>query len=308
MLGRPRVALRGSFRPRLASTTGEDPRATTDPDEGPSEYRHAPDAANARAAVSRWTCVHAGAHEGLGARGRGGAGRQHVVDQDGRGAGHGRTPAERLERAAHRHPPLRAGRRACGAVATARRSSRRTGRSQPAADGAGERPRLVVAALGEPPSCERHPGDRVGGRRIDRDHGVGERGRDAPPSRELQPVDRAPRRSRVQERRPGDARPATAGSRAALDRARRAPAPLAPRRRERLERAHGTRPQNGHGPAPHPAHRGGNTTSSAASDHERDASRRPPTRPSGLGQNELDRAWGRPRMSIVSVDCVRMTG
>jgi len=36
---RPRVALRGSFRPRLASTTGGRPRATTDPDEGPVEYR-----------------------------------------------------------------------------------------------------------------------------------------------------------------------------------------------------------------------------------------------------------------------------
>src|SRR5205085_12320312 len=35
---RPRVALRGSFRLRLASTTGDDPRATTDPDESPTEY------------------------------------------------------------------------------------------------------------------------------------------------------------------------------------------------------------------------------------------------------------------------------
>src|SRR5438477_12093761 len=35
---RPRVALRGSFRLRLASTTGDDPRATTDPDESPVEY------------------------------------------------------------------------------------------------------------------------------------------------------------------------------------------------------------------------------------------------------------------------------
>ena len=38
---RPTVALRGSFRPRLASTTEEDPRATTDPDVGPFEDRHA---------------------------------------------------------------------------------------------------------------------------------------------------------------------------------------------------------------------------------------------------------------------------
>src|SRR5919201_3619844 len=36
---RPRVALRGSFRPRLASTTGVDPRATTDPDGSTLEYR-----------------------------------------------------------------------------------------------------------------------------------------------------------------------------------------------------------------------------------------------------------------------------
>ena len=36
----PTVALRGSFRPRLASTTGEHPRATTDPDESPPEDRH----------------------------------------------------------------------------------------------------------------------------------------------------------------------------------------------------------------------------------------------------------------------------
>src|SRR4029453_6951778 len=37
---RPRVALRGSFRPRLAATTGDGLPATPDPGEAPPEYRH----------------------------------------------------------------------------------------------------------------------------------------------------------------------------------------------------------------------------------------------------------------------------
>src|SRR5439155_6290123 len=40
---RPRLALRGSFRLRLASTTGDDPRATTDPDGSPGQCSTGPE-------------------------------------------------------------------------------------------------------------------------------------------------------------------------------------------------------------------------------------------------------------------------
>ncbi len=130
------------------------------------------------------------------------------------------------------------GRRACGAVATARRSQPNDGQVQPAADGAGERPRLVVAALGEPPPCERHPRDRVGRGRIDRDHGVGERGGDAPPPRELQSMDRA-----------------------------RAPAPRTRTARARRSTGDGgqsSQRATARGGRPHRSHHGGASTSSAA--------------------------------------------
>ena len=103
---RPRVALRGSFRPRLASTTGDGPRATTDPDEGPDEYRHVgPSRRSARAATTSDHLRRAALEQHLGAGGRGRPGREHVVDEqhvsgDGRPIAHG-------ERATHRGTPRR---------------------------------------------------------------------------------------------------------------------------------------------------------------------------------------------------------
>ena len=85
---------------------------------------------------------------------------------------------------------------------------------------------------------------------------------DAAPPRELQSVDRRARGTRVDERRPGHAHRRRRAVVAALDRARRPAAPLAPGRSEHVERG-ATPAQNGHGPAPQPAQRGGKTTSSA---------------------------------------------
>jgi hypothetical protein len=181
--------------------------------------------------------VDAGAREHFGARRRRRSGRQDVVHQDDATRGTGCAAADRLECAAHGHPPLVTGtsRLRSGRHRSTREPADR--QSQPVADGFRERPRLVVPAFGQPASRERHPGDRVGGRWTDRDHGVGERGRHASPTRELQPMDRGSRGPGVQERRPGDAHRRRRAVAAALDGDRPgAAAPLAPRWSERLER------------------------------------------------------------------------
>ena len=189
--------------------------------------------------------------------------RQDVVHQDD-AARHAGGTANRLERAAHGHPPLvtRTSRLGSGRHRSTREPEDR--QAQPAAHGPRERPRLVVAAFGQPASCERHPGDRVGGRRTDGDHGVGERGRHAPPTRELQPMDRGARGPGVQERRPGDAHRRRRAVAAAFS---TATGPGRPHRSHHggpsASSAARHPSQNGQLPTPQPAHRGGNTTSSA---------------------------------------------
>lgn len=163
--------------------------------------------------------------------------RQDVVHQDDPPGDAGRIATDRLERAAHGHPPfvtwtsrLRTGRHR----STREPEDRQT---QPGSHSPCERPRLVIPALGQPASRERHPGDRVGGRCTDGNHGVGERGRYAPPTRELQPMDRGARGPGVQERRPGDAHGRRRAVAAALDGdGPGATTTLAPRGAERLER------------------------------------------------------------------------
>ena len=146
-------------------------------------------------------------------------------------------PADRLERPAHGRasfdsgaPRLRGGRH--GSV-----HEPRDRQTQPAADRPRQRPRLVVSPLGQPVPRERYPCDGVCGRRADRDHGVGERGRDAPPPRELQPMDRRARRPGVQERRTSEPHGRRRAVPATIDRHRPGTAaPLAPGRTERFER------------------------------------------------------------------------
>jgi hypothetical protein len=163
--------------------------------------------------------------------------RQDVVDQDDAQRDSGRGAANRLERAAHRRPPLltRSPRLGSGRHGSTREPEDR--QTEPDADGARERPRLVVPAFGQSVSCERHPSDRLDGRWVDGDHGVRERRRHAPPTRELQPMDRGARRSGEQERRPGDAHRRGRAISATLDGDGPGTAtPPAPRWTERLER------------------------------------------------------------------------
>ncbi len=311
MLGRPTVALRGSFRPRLASTTGEDPRATTDPVESPSEYRHGLRPANARAAVSSTTSVHAGvarahprtpppSHPSSGRRRRGGRGAGHAVG--GRRSG---SNAPRIADA-----PLLAGppRLRRGRHRRAREPDDGQVRAGP--DGRRQRSRLVVAALGQPPSRERHPGDRVGG--------VVDRRR--PWRRRAQPPRSAIPRTSVGwiAARAGPAY--RNGERATLDRRRRAvvaaldgvraraTAALAPRRAEHLERARGTVRRTAS--APCRSRRIAAGTRRRAPERARHDAIGDPADTCGtrLGQVQLDRGGEAARHRSSTVDCVRMTG
>ena len=157
---RPMVALRGSFRPRLASTTGEDPRATTDPVESPFEYSQAPSrerACGRQQRTTSWTPARASASAQA-------AAVAPVVrtsstsDDAARDAAVRRTGsnAPRMAAAARRRVVAPAGR-----SADRRCSEPRDRQTQSAPTATRERPRLVVPALGQPLPRERHPRDRV---------------------------------------------------------------------------------------------------------------------------------------------------
>ena len=311
MLGRPMVALRGSFRPRLASTTGEDPRATTDPVESPFEYSHGPCPANARAAVSTttsWTPARASASAHAATVAPVVKTSSTTMTRRGTRALR-RTGSNAPRMAARRSTP---GRRACGAVATDRCRSRGTGRPSRLPTATRERPRLVVPTLGQPLPRERYPRDRVRGRRCDRDHGVGERGRDAPPPRELQPMDRRSGRAGVQERRTSEPHGRRRAVPAPIDRdGPGASASLAPRRPERFERGAARRHRTARcrGRTPRTAagtrHRApGRARHDASGPHRH----RPRTAMAAPTVDPARSVPGRPRASIRSRDCVRMTG
>ena len=209
---RPTVALRGSFRPRLASTTGEDPRATTDPVESPFEYSHAP-VRRTRAPPSaprRRGRPRARAHRRMPQPSRpSSARRRPAMTRRGTRAVR-RTGSNAPRMAARRSTP---GRRACGAVATDRCTSRGDRQARSAAHRHARAP--APGRTHARPAAGRASGTHVTAsrrRRTDRDHGVGERRRDAPPPRELQPVDRRARRPVVQERRASEPARAEAGS------------------------------------------------------------------------------------------------
>ena len=309
MLGRPMVALRGSFRPRLASTTGEDPRATTDPDESPSEYSHAPaprtrvpPSAPRRRGRPRERAHRRMPRPSLPSSRR----RRPAMTRRGTRAVR-RTGSNAPRMAARRSTP---GRRACGAVRHGRCTSRGTGRPSRLPDRHGERSRLVVPTLGQPAPRERHPRDRVGGRA-------------ARPR---------PWRRRARPRRSATPRTSAGGS-------PRAPAPRTGTANERTPRAEagnpGTdRPRRGQG-RPHRSHHGGpsGVERRAAPVAERPgpcAAPRAPRREHDVerpaehdttlaGPTDIGRARdgqrygrsssigaGRPRTSIRSRDCVRM--
>jgi len=156
---------------------------------------------------------------------------QHVIDeQDARWAG-----AAGAEDAVHRHPPFGAGaaRLRCGRDRTAELPS--CGTLQAPSDRHRQRSRLIEPALRSSGARERDPGHDVDvGDRACAGDGVGERGRDVAPSRELEAKNGAARRPVVDERRSRrrQGRRRAVGTRCLRLVGRRA-TPLAPRRLDR---------------------------------------------------------------------------
>jgi hypothetical protein len=187
----------------------------------------------------------AGVDERCGAGRCGGAGGEHVVDEQEPGwGGAARDPGEG---APHRPQAL---------LATA--ASLRGGGPGPADVGgrrepelACERPRehasLIEPALGPPPGRERDPRHGIGRRRAEGREGPGERLPDASPAGELQTMDGGAGRTSIRERRPrgGDGLRRTVA--APVDRLRgrpsAAPAPRRPQRLERLDADRTERPR-----------------------------------------------------------------
>ena len=208
---RPMVALRGSFRPRLASTTGVVPRATTDPDGSTASSIGTP-VGSPRTARWRRTIRERPAHReevdraraGVGerrrARGGGRPGGQHVVHQKDR-LRRGSAP-DRSERSGHRCEPLLTRAASLRPDGIAAADVRRGREIEPARERPGQDLRLVEPALGPPPGGEGHPRDGVGLGRAERDERARQRLAHAPPPGEFQATDRRPGRTAVRERRP----------------------------------------------------------------------------------------------------------
>jgi hypothetical protein len=239
------VALRGSFRPRLASTTGVVPRATTDPDGSTASSIgtsvRAPRTARWRRTIRERPAhgeevdrVRPGVGERRRARGGGRPGSENVVHQQDRAR---RWPApDRSERAGHRREPLLAGPASLRARGVAAADVGRGGEIEPARERAGQDLRLIEAALGPAPGREGHPRDCVGLGRPERDERASQRLAHAPQSGELQAMDRRPGRAAVRERRTcrGDRRGRAVGTH--VDVAGGGPsAPATPRWCERVE-------------------------------------------------------------------------
>ena len=254
------------------------------------EYRRSrPTRERRRAAVSSATSRAPAAHQRLGARrGRGPVVRTSSTRSTRRGT-RGAAGGRRTRRASRRDAPSPA-RRACGARRDRALSSRATGRSQPAADGAGERPRLVVARAR--PAAVATSGTHVIASAAGRT--------DRRPSRR-----RARRRraaspenfSRWMARRPGPSN--RNGDRATTERRRRAvvaastasragrAAPLAPRWGEHDERGAAADRRTARDPSPQPAHRGGNSDVERPSDHGATLAATADIRGRGYGSVEL---------------------
>jgi hypothetical protein len=134
--------------------------------------------------------------QGPGTGGRGRPGREHVVDQQ--------HPIRRTscgrERSAHRGATLDAaptGLR-CGGGGPSEETS--DGQAEFPTERARERPRLIVAAVGQPTSAQRYPRDHVCRREpVARGDRFRERGSDVAPARELQTEHGLPRRTFVAE-------------------------------------------------------------------------------------------------------------
>jgi hypothetical protein len=174
----------------------------------------------------------AGLGERLGARGhRRAAGQDVVHEQD---ALRNVTPAGR-ERTVHGDPSLLTPAASLGPRRHTSDQEPRHWQVQPMTERHRERPRLVVAALGEATAREGNPRHDLGDRRLvtggDR---VGERARDVAPPRELQPVHSPTSRPVIEEGRSGARHRLwwTVAARSDRDR-RRAAAPRTPRRNQR---------------------------------------------------------------------------
>ena len=234
---RPRVGLRGSLRPRLASTAGDRfPGATTDPDASPwpsiGRGRRAEE--TARAAVSSPTAWAPASSSTL----------AHappvapVVSTSSTSRTRPETPsAANTPRIASRRAA--APRRACGPGSPRRRTS---GTAGTPSRGATARASARAWSYPRAASRSRDSGTHVTalGVHATSAHACGhrapERVGDGAPSPELQPVDRTTDRSVEPERRAGDRDRVGRTVPARGDRTRRRrPASLAPRRREHHE-------------------------------------------------------------------------
>ena len=188
----------------------------------------------------------AGRGEGFGARGSRRAGREDVIDEQ----DPLRRCARRIEAPPHRRSAFGAAPSGLGTRGSraAEQAHHRDPRSM--SEPHGKRPGLVVSALGEPWTRQGHPRDDIDGWQIVTRHDRrGEGPCHITPSRELEAVHGASRRTVEEERRPSRRHRVRRAVTAGRNRhAGRATAPVAPGTPERHERhdAHGTeRPRPG---------------------------------------------------------------
>ena len=224
----------------------------------------------------------AGRRERFGARRDRRPGREDVVDeQDPSGAARVASKLPRIAARRSAPPPPRLRTRVIARGGASARPG--IARRRPSPDG--ERPGLVVSALGQPSTRQRHPRDDVDGWQI---VARGDRAERAPAtSRHPENLRRCTARRAGPSKRNGERADVTGsgGQSRQKSPARGTDVRIGRTRDARAPRAPPLQPeQNGHGPSPHPAHRRGNTTSSDRASTERRY--RPP--PTSLGQGDLD--------------------
>jgi hypothetical protein len=176
----------------------------------------------------------AGRGESLSARGGRGPGREDVIhEQDPL-----RRRARRIEAPPHRRPALGAAPAGLGTGRSRAAEQPHDRDARSPSEPRGKRPGLVVPALGEPTTRKRHPRDDIDGWQIVTRHDRrGEGPGHVPPSRELEAVYGASRRTFEEERRASGRhrvrRAVTAGRNRHAGRAAASVAPGTPERHER---------------------------------------------------------------------------
>jgi hypothetical protein len=176
----------------------------------------------------------AGRGEDLSARGGRGPGREDVIhEQDPL-----RRCASRIEAPPHRRPALGAAPAGLGTGRSRAAEQPHDRDARSPSEPRGKRPGLVVPALGEPTTRKRHPRDDIDGWQIVTRHDRrGEGPGHVPPSRELEAVYGASRRTFEEERRASGRhrvrRAVTAGRNRHAGRAAASVAPGTPERHER---------------------------------------------------------------------------